>query len=609
MKILENVNPKDLKNFDIEQLRSLCVEIRENIVDAVINCGGHLSSSLGAVEIITALHHVFDFPKDKLIFDVGHQAYAHKLITGRVYGFCDKLRKLDGIGAFLKRSESEYDTFTTGHAGVSVSSALGLARARDLSGDDYEVVAVVGDSSLANGMAFEAMNDSGTRSTKHILVLNDNDMSISKAVGAISSRLTHLRQNRAYKKFKNTFKKTHPKRGEDFKFFKKVKDGIKYMFSTGVLFEEFGYKYIGPIDGHDLKALIEALKIAKNETKPVILHAVTKKGKGCIEAEKNPDIYHGIAPMYYEKAKNITYSHCLGSKLSAMCDSGKRLVGVCAGMPDGTGLKEFSKKHPDSFFDVGIAEEHAITMASGIARGGVKPYVAIYSTFMQRAVDSIIHDVVLQDLPVTICIDRAGIVGEDGETHQGIFDVALTSVIPNIAILSPASIEQFEKMLDWSYDYGHPLIIRYPRGTVDNAQFANFDFGKWDSFGEGGVTIVASGASMVNECLRARELLKNHGIDAKVVNASTLKPIDERLLVDIADTSVFVVEDNLAKGGLGSIVREFYSTKDIKTRVVSIAIDDVFVTQGKIGELQDRYGVSSDKIAEKILKYSQNNQI
>lgn len=601
--LLKNVTSSDVKKLTIEQLRSLCVELREKIVDAVINCGGHLSSSLGTVEIITALHYVFDFPKDKLIFDVGHQAYAHKLLTGRANEFSQKLRKLDGIGAFLKRSESDFDTFTTGHAGVSVSEALGLARARDLRGENYEVVAVVGDSSLANGMAFEAMNDSGTRSTKHVIVLNDNDMSISKAVGAMSSRLTHLRENRVYKRFKTSIKKVKPFNGDRFKLLKKFKDGVKYMFSTGVMFEEFGYKYVGPIDGHDVSALIEALNIAKRETGPVILHAVTQKGKGCIEAEEKPDFYHGIAPMYSKKAQNITYSTFLGEKLKDFCNNGDNVVGVCAGMPDGTGLTNFMKAYPDRCFDVGIAEEHAVTMASGLARGGLKPYVAIYSTFLQRAVDSVIHDVVLQDLPVTLCVDRAGIVGEDGETHQGIFDVALLSAIPNLTILAPSSIEEFSSMLDWSRNFLKPLVIRYPRGSITNDEFKHFTYGKWQSLGSGEVVVVASGSAMVKEALKCRKILSECGVSIMVVNASTIKPLDEEFLKSVSSNLMFVLEDNLESGSLGSAIRNFYSRINLDTRVISVNVDDQFVVQGSINELQERYGVNAENLSKKIRKY------
>lgn len=604
MSILKNVTSSDVKNLSIEQLRTLCEELREKIVDAVINCGGHLSSSLGAVEIITALHYVFDFPKDKLIFDVGHQAYAHKLLTGRWEDFDKKLRKIDGVGAFLKRSESEYDTFTTGHAGVSVSEALGLARARDIKGDDYEVVAVVGDSSLANGMAFEAMNDSGSRPTKHILVLNDNDMSISKAVGAMSSRLSHLRQNRVYKKFKNSIKRVKSFKGDSFKFFKKIKDGVKYMFSAGVVFEEFGYKYVGPIDGHDISALINAFVLAKQESGPVILHAVTQKGKGCIEAEEKPDIYHGIAPMYYEKPQNITYSSLFGDKMKEFLEQGKDVVAVCAGMPDGTGLREFSRSFPNRCFDVGIAEEHAVTLASGLARGGVKPYVALYSTFLQRTIDSVIHDVVLQNLPIVLCVDRAGIVGEDGETHQGIFDVSLLSCIPNLTILSPASIEQFSSMLDWSYTYDKPLVVRYPRGGVTNPQFVDFEPFKWQVYGNSSkITVIATGPAMVYEAIKCKAILEQEGINIKVVNATSIKPIDEVLLAEIKTDKIFVIEDNQLTGGLGSLIRDYYSKLDIDTKVVSVAIDDLFVTQGKISELQSRYGVNAENLSKKIRKY------
>lgn len=601
---------KEIKNYDINELRSLCYELRLKIIDAVLNCGGHLASSLGAVELIVALHYVFDLPKDKLIFDVGHQAYAHKLLTGRDKKFVNDLRKIDGINAFTKREESEYDTFSSGHAGVAISLALGLARARDIQNENYEVISVIGDGSIVNGISFEAMNDCGSRPSKNIVILNDNDMSISKAVGAVSSKLTALRQNAYYKKIKRAVVKTafeDSTKGR-YRMLRHIKNGVKYMFTTGVLFEEFGYKYVGPVDGHNLEDLIKTLESLKEENQPVLLHVVTKKGKGCVEAEKSPEKFHGISSMYSTKSKNLSYSDVFGAKISQLSAQNEKLVAVTAAMPIGTGLKDFSNRYPERFFDVGIAEEHAISLASGLARGGMKPYVAIYSTFLQRAIDQVIHDIVLQNLPVTICVDRAGFVGEDGETHQGIFDLAFLNSIPKLTILSPASKKEFENMLDWSVTYDKPLVIRYPRGYEDNESVQEFEFSSWKTLreGSGDIAIIASGAPMLKESLLCADHLKKSNVTVDVVNASTLKPLDFKYLNENRHKTLFVVEDNVTHAGLYGAIVEYYSENGEKTSVYPISVKDNFVCQGKISELHERYGINASNIADKIGKFVNN---
>lgn len=601
---------KEIKNYDINELRSLCYELRLKIVDAVLNCGGHLASSLGAVELIVALHYVFDLPNDKLIFDVGHQAYAHKLLTGRDKRFVNDLRKIDGINAFTKWEESEYDTFSSGHAGVAISLALGLARARDIQNENYEVISVIGDGSIVNGISFEAMNDCGSRPSKNIVILNDNDMSISKAVGAVSSKLTHLRQNAYYKKMKKVVVKTafeDSAKGK-YRMLRHIKNGIKYMFTTGILFEEFGYKYVGPVDGHNLEDLIKTLESIKGDDAPVLLHVVTKKGKGCIEAEKSPEKFHGVPSMYSIKSKNSSYSEVFGAKLSQLSAQNEKLVAVTAAMPIGTGLKEFSNRYPNRFFDVGIAEEHAISLASGLARGGLKPYVAIYSTFLQRAIDQVIHDIILQNLPVTICVDRAGFVGEDGETHQGIFDLAFLNSIPKLTILSPASQKEFEDMLEWSVSYDKPLVIRYPRGFVDNENVKKFNFSSWQTLceGHGNIALIASGAPMVKEALLCAEQLKKNNVFIDVVNASTLKPLDFAYLNKNKDKTLFVLEDNLTHAGLYGSIVEYFAENGEKTSVYPLSVKDDFVCQGKISELHERYGINASKIADKIGKFVNN---
>ncbi len=599
---------KDLKSFDIFQLRKLAEELRLKIIDSVIECGGHLSSNLGAVELIIALHYVFDLPQDKVIFDVGHQAYAHKLLTGRAERFEKELRKLDGVGAFLKRNESEYDTFTTGHAGNSLSLGMGMARARDIKGEKHEIISVVGDSSLTNGMNFEAMNDCGSKPTKHIVILNDNDMSISKAVGAVSSKLTGLRQNTFYKRVKNKLIRAVgvKESNDNFVLLRKFKNSLKYMFTNGVLFEEFGYKYFGPVDGHDLDELINNFRLAREEDEPVIIHVVTKKGKGCTEAEQKPDVFHGVGSLLCEKSNgNKTYSDVFGEKLAELASKDSDVVAICAGMPDGTGLKKFAENFPERFYDVGIAEEHAVSMASGFACGGMKPYVSIYSTFLQRSFDQLIHDVAIQKLPVRICVDRAGISGEDGETHQGTFDLSFLSMIPGIEIWSPASMKEFEQMLEKSLSTDKPLVIRYPKGGVECAQFDSFEAHKWAKIEAENsvVTLIASGSAVLHQAYLASEILKSKGISASLVNASTVKPLDYDFLDSLNDKKVVIVEDNVKRGGLAEAISLYFSDKRIKVDLLALNLGDNFIPQGKISELQCKFGISADKISEKVIDF------
>ncbi len=601
---------KKIRNMDIDSLRSLAEEVRLSIIDAVIRCGGHLSSGLGAVELIIAVHYVFDLPVDKLIFDVGHQAYAHKLLTGRADRFQNELRKLDGIGAFIKRGESEYDVFTTGHAGNSLSLGVGLARARDITGDNYNVISLVGDSSLTNGLNFEAMNDCGSRPTKHIVILNDNDMSISKAVGAVSSKLTLLRQNTFYKRVKKSAIKLigADNNRDGFVFLKKIKNSLKYMVTNGVLFEEFGYKYLGPVDGHNIGELINALNIAKAETEPVIVHVVTKKGKGCKEAEERPDVYHGIKSKLVEKDCRQSYSDVFGKKMAELADLDDKVVAVCAGMPDGVGLKSFASSHPDRFFDVGIAEEHAVTMSAGLCEGGLKPYVSLYSTFLQRAFDELVHDVALQKLPVRVFVDRAGITGEDGETHQGIFDVAFLSTIPGINIWSPASISEFKQMIDLSLDSNVPLVVRYPKGCDDNDCFDNFVPGKWSILGDekSDIYIVGSGAAVIAQCIEAKAILEKEGFNIAVVNASTIKPIDYDTVNKFNGKKVIVVEDNVERGGLCEAI-SVCQRYDLVFKILPVNTGDCFIKQGTVAQLQEIFGVSAQKIAQKAREFLKNS--
>ena len=479
MSEIENINlPEDLKKLDIKEKEKLSAEIRKEILNVVSNNGGHLASNLGVVELTIALHSVFNAPKDKIVWDVGHQTYVHKILTGRKDKM-NSLRKRNGIAGFPKREESEYDTFNTGHSSTSISAAIGMARARDIKKENYQIVAVIGDGALTGGMALEALNDGGSSKTNFIIILNDNEMSISKNVGGISNFLSKIRSKRFYKRSNNIIKKGVSKipwlGNKIIKLVQDLKYSIKKIFISNMFFEDMGYTYLGPVDGHNIEKLENILKIAKNIDGPKLIHVITKKGKGYEPAEKNPDKFHSTGPFEIEtgkskKAKSKDYSKVFGDKLVSLAEKNNKIVAITASMKDGTGLKDFAEKFKDRFFDVGIAEGHAIGMAAGMATNGIIPVVPIYASFYQRGYDQVIHDVCMQNLHVVLCSDRAGIVGADGETHQGILDLSFFNIVPNLVIMAPKNFKELEDMLEFAIDYNGPIYIRYPRGGEESTK-------------------------------------------------------------------------------------------------------------------------------------------
>lgn len=615
--ILDKINsPEDIKGLKEKELNQLAGEIREYIISTVSETGGHLASNLGVVELSLALHRVFDSPQDKIIWDVGHQAYIHKLLTGRKEKL-KTLRTLDGLSGFPKRSESLHDIFETGHSSTSISAALGIAKARDLSGEDYNVIAVIGDGALTGGMAFEALNNAGDFPTRLIVILNDNNMSISSNIGGMANYLSKIRTVPAYFKLKarvsSVLKKIPFLGNAIYKSAEKLKNWFKYLLVPGIIFEELGFKYLGPIDGHDIHNLEYVLKRAKSYNGyPVFLHVITKKGKGYKQAENEPDKYHSVAPFDIESGKSKKsssgrcYSDVFGDWISKAALSDKRIAAVTAAMPDGTGLAKFSKQHKDRFFDVGIAEQHAVTFSAGLAVGGFKPYFAVYSTFLQRAYDQIVHDVCIQNLPVTFAIDRAGIVGTDGETHHGIFDIAYLRHMPNITIMSPKDGLEMEQMLDLTLQMDSPCAIRYPRGNEENFDDYNNPviLGKSEVLIHGDHAAIIAEGRMVKTAYNACQLLKTKGISMTLINARFIKPVDEEMLIETSKMhdTIFTLEDGILSGGMGSGILEFYNKKNINANVNIFAYDDKFITHGEIEELHKIHEMDAEGIAAKVEK-------
>lgn len=618
---MENILDKfngidDIKNMDYKKLEDFSEEIRNFLINSVSKTGGHLASNLGVVELTLSLYKAFNFNEDKIIWDVGHQAYVHKILTGRKDEF-DKLRKYGGISGFPRRDESKYDTFGTGHSSTSISAGLGVARARDLSEKKFEVVSVIGDGALTGGMAFEALNDLGYSKTKMIIILNDNQMSISKNVGGMSKYLNKIRIDPSYNKFKEELKDKLNKTNLGAGFansLQKLKDGVKQIFIPGILFEDMGIKYIGPIDGHNIKELVQVMAMAKQINGPVIIHTITRKGKGYNFAEKNPNKFHGIGPFNCDsgetsKAKSATYSKVFGSEMVAQATENKKVVAITAAMPDGTGLCEFAEKFPKRFFDVGIAEQHAVTLAAGMAAAGMKPVFAVYSTFLQRAYDQVVHDVCIQNLPVVFAIDRAGIVGEDGETHQGIFDLSYLTHIPNITVMSPKCSAELAYMLKWALKQNSPIAIRYPRGcdnqNVQLSSLKDFKLGKWEIIAdEGNIAIIATG-KMVQTAVLVREKLLKVGIKVSIINAEFIKPIDKQLIKKLVNDKfkIITIEDNILHGGLGSSVLEYVNKLNDNNKILTLGYDDNFVTYGDINTLYKLHGLDAEGIYYSILKF------
>ena len=619
--MLEKVNSsEDVKKLTIAEKKELADDLRKYILEIVSENGGHLASNLGVVELTIALHSVFNLPEDKIVWDVGHQTYVHKILTGRKEEL-KTLRKLDGIAGFPKTNESEADCFNTGHSSTSISAALGMARARDIENKNNSVIAVIGDGALTGGMALEALNDAGYSGTKMTVILNDNEMSISKNIGGMNMLLSKLRTKRTYTKSNISLKKIInkiPVVGKPFvKVVQRIKRSIKQLIIPKMFFEDIGFRYLGPVDGHNIEELERMLKITKELDGPVLLHVLTKKGKDYKIAEENPDKYHATGPFDIETGKTIgekkkDYSKIFGDKLINLAKENKKIVAITASMKDGTGLKEFQKEFPDRFFDIGIAEQHAIGLAAGMAKAGLIPFVPIYSSFYQRAYDQVIHDVAIQNLPVIMLVDRAGIVGQDGETHQGTFDMAFFRLVPNLVIMAPKDFKELEKMLEFAIKIKRPVVIRYPRGgESSNIKFnkcEKIDLGKAEILNKGkDVSIIAIGKT-VSRAMEVANMLKKDKIEAEVVNTKFLKPLDKETLKKSIEKTKFVItiEDGTIINGLGTAIKELIIDENIKdVKIKSFAYPDEFIKHGKVEELEEIY--HQDK--NSIYNYIKNNII
>jgi 1-deoxy-D-xylulose-5-phosphate synthase len=606
--------PEDLKTMSNNELTGLAADIRDFLIDHLSKTGGHLASNLGVVELTLALHKTFESPKDKLIWDVGHQSYVHKILTGRASGF-ETLRQMDGLSGFPKTAESEHDIFDTGHASNSLSIAAGLAKARDLRGETYQTVAIIGDGALTGGLAYEGLNNIGGTKSRVIVILNDNGMSISKNIGAVSRHLNKVRVSAGYYKFKSKVRRITraiPGIGEGiYSGIQHFRDMIKYAIVDGVIFEQMGFTYMGPMDGHNIKTLIESMELAKQASGPVIIHVLTEKGKGYKNAELFPGKFHGTGPFdpatghSLKSATQPTYSDVFGSHLIKLANKDSKIVAITAAMTDGTGLTEFTGIFPDRIFDVGIAEGHAVTFAAGLAAGGMKPFVAIYSTFLQRAYDQILIDVCLQNLPVIFAIDRAGNVGADGETHHGLFDISFLRSMPNMTILAPRDGRELEEMMGYALTLKGPCAIRYPRGVSQNLPHPLTPLENGAQTLESGtdLTIWAVG-NMVSTALNARKILMKSGIDAGVVNTRFIKPMDTEQLLSIENQTPLIVtlEDNVEIGGFGEQVATCLKENDTKSNVLTIGWPDCFVEHGSCEQLNTLYKLDAENIAERIRK-------
>ena len=625
--MLENVNnTKDLKKLTIKEKEELAKDIRKYIIEIVSENGGHLASNLGVVELTLALESVFDVNKDKIVWDVGHQTYVHKILNGRKEEI-KKIRKLNGIAGFPKTNESETDCFNTGHSSTSISAAMGMAKARDIKNEKHSVVAVIGDGALTGGMALEALNHIGSSKTNVIVILNDNEMSISKNIGGVNMLLSKLRARKLYTISNKSGKKILdriPIVGKPLiKIIRRMKKGIKQLIIPKMFFEDIGFKYLGPIDGHNIENMEGIFKGAKELEEPVLIHVLTKKGKGYKPAEEEPDRFHATSPFEIEtgkpkKIKGKDYSKVFGEKIVKMAEKNKKIVAITASMRDGTGLTKFAQKYPERFFDVGIAEQHALTFAAGLAKEGMIPFVPIYSSFYQRAYDQVIHDICMQNLPVIMCVDRAGIVGADGETHQGILDLSFFKVIPNITIMAPKDFKELEDMMSFAVKLNKPVVIRYPRGGEAKEKFITHSFIQYKkadvlTIGKD-VTIIAIG-NQVSKAMNLYRELKKININAEVINARFLKPFDKYTVLNSIYKTHFVVtlEDNTLIGGLGSEVKELVSGKNIPNVIIkTFGYPDVFVEHGTPQELEEKYRLDEKSVynyIKKQIKYRKNNYI
>lgn len=615
--LLEQINQvNDIKKLDKSQWDPLAEEIRQFLLEKISVTGGHLASNLGVVELTMAIHLAFQLPEDKVVWDVGHQAYTHKLLTGRRAGF-DELRKYGGMSGFPKRKESDCDCFDTGHSSTSISAGLGLARARDLCGGSWSVLSVIGDGALTGGMAFEALNNAAQMKSNFIIVLNDNQMSIAENVGGISQYLNGIRTAEGYTNFKeglqNTLEKI-PVYGEGMvRRLKKTKSSLKQLVIPGMLFENMGITYLGPVDGHNIDQMIKTFHEAKRMRHAVVIHVCTKKGKGYGPAERYPARFHGASPFEIEtglpktQQTKANYTDVFSTTICKLGEKQEKLAAITAAMPDGTGLKKFSRRFPDRFFDVGIAEQHAVTFAAGLAAGGVTPVVAVYSSFLQRAYDQVLHDVCIQDLHVVFCIDRAGLVGSDGETHQGIFDLSYLSSIPNMTVMAPKNKWELKDMLKYAVNvYDRPIALRYPRGEAYDGlkEFrAPIAYGRSEVlYDEADIALLAVG-SMVRVAEQVRAILKDTGYNCTLVNARFVKPIDEDLLEDLAadHRMIVTIEENVRCGGYGDHVLEYIEDRSLPVQPMAIAIPDEYVEHGNVSLLYKEVGLDPEMIAKKII--------
>ena len=614
--ILEKIEkPSDVQKLKLKEKKILAEEIRQFLIDKVSVTGGHLASNLGVVELTIALLSCMDLEKDKIIFDVGHQSYVYKILTGRKDKF-DKLRKYKGLRGFPYRKESKYDVFETGHSSTSISAALGIARARDIKKEDFEVVSVIGDGSISSGESLEAINDLGFNKTKMIIILNDNGMSISSNVGGLSSYLSRISINSRYLKVKNKLK--HSLDGTKYgsfpaKVLSRIKDGLRTFLVPSKYFETMGLTYIGPVDGHDIKLLTKILKQARKLNKPILIHAVTKKGNGYKFAMENPDKYHGVSPFDKEKGvvttEKETYSSVFGKSMVKIGSKNKKVVAITAAMKDGVCLSEFFKKYPKRSFDVGICEEHATTFTAGLANEGMVPVFAVYSTFLQRGFDQLLHDVCMQKLPSVFALDRAGLVGADGETHQGIFDLSYLSLMPNMVVTSPKTMKDLPKLLEWATESKKVVAIRYPRGgdEIELPEIKKVMFGKWETLTKGDkVAIIATG-KMVQKAYLANEEYK---LNAKVINATFIKPLDTKMLDKLIEEkyNILTIEDNVLNGGLGSQISFYLLNHGFKGKLLSMGFDDKFIEQGTVNELYEQEGLTKEKIKENVIKLKKESK-
>ena len=613
--MLEEINSiDDLKKLNIEEKKILAQEIREYIIKIVSKNGGHLASNLGVVELTISLHSIFNVPFDKIIWDVGHQTYTHKILTGRKEKL-KTLRTSGGIAGFPKLEESETDCFNTGHSSTSISIALGMAKARDIKKENNSIICVIGDGALTGGMALEALNDAGSSDTKLTVILNDNEMSISKNVGGVNMLLSKLRTKRLYTKSNISVKKIIkkvPVVGAPFvKFVQKAKRSIKQFIIPKMYFEDIGFRYLGPVDGHDIEKLESLLKISKELDGPVLIHVLTKKGKGYKPAEENPDKFHSTSAFEIEtgktlKEKQTDYSKIFGNKLIKLAEGNNRIVAITASMKDGTGLTGFQKKFPDRFFDVGIAEQHAIGFAAGLASNGMIPVVPIYSSFYQRAYDQVIHDVCIQNLPVIMCVDRAGIVGADGETHQGILDLSFFNIIPNLTIMAPKNFKELEDMLEFATKLNKPVVIRYPRGGEGKNVFkenTKIEYGKAEILQEGNdISILAIG-KMVDRAIDVCNKLKEDNINAEVINIRFLKPLDKETIINSVKKTknCITIEDNILLGGLASNVKELLLDNKLDVNIKTFGYPNKFIKHGSVKDIEKKYGLDTESIYNYVI--------